>query len=685
MLRPAFLIAVLWVTGPGMGAQQRFVASTSLLTLDVSVLDPNGDPVTDLSADDFVVTLDKERRPVRTMVFLASQRTNSTEAVRAPSKGLPTGEPDPKLLVILVDDVSLYPTDSKGLFVAAERFVDTIPPGDWVGLASTSGRLAVSSSLDRAPLLASLKRASGWMTDPRRDSEPFVGLMDALEVDGGAQASLRNLIETACGLPANIVASRNLAQLLIEFPCAGDVERKARNNAVFARINTRHQLDAYAAVIKAMASAPGVKQLVILTGGVPVNPADSRAFVPVATAAASAGVQITMLMEEPDQGDISVPRGWARDQRRMLQQTETLAEMSGGQLYRVVGQADRFYQRVLTSASAIYRIGIDMPKTVPSDGNYQVSVTVKQPGVRVLASRYAIPPPPAVATPEEEVTRARTAEIVPAEGERAAPRDPDTSRLLAKAAAYLESYEKAFAVVVAEEAYSQELHSEPPISNRPRDLAQEPPRDRVRTLRSDVLQASIGQREWVAFRDIYEVDGQPVRDRDQRLQKLFIDPPAQAFEQARRIVADSARFNLGALRRDFNVPTMALTYLRPSNQPRSVFTIAGRKDLDGVPAVILEFKERDRPTIIRSADTDLPATGRVWIEAETGRVLKSELSVSDGRAKGKITVTYGAVPKLTVWAPVLMTEEYTGVETIFTRATYSNFRQFMVAVGQVNK
>src|SRR5262249_55508703 len=159
---------------------------------------------------------------------------------------------------------------------------------------------------------------------------------------------------------------------------------------------------------------------------------------------------------------------------------------------------------------------------------------------------------------------------------------------------------------------------------------------------------------------------------DARLQKLFVDAPSQALEQARRVVAESARFNLGALRRDFNVPTMALTYLTRANQARSVFTISGRKDdLGRVTAAVLEFKERTTPTIVRSGETDLPASGRFWIDPDSGRVLKSELTIADKRSTAKITVTYGAVAKLGVWAPVLMTEEYTGVETISAKATYS--------------
>ena len=271
----------------------------------------------------------------------------------------------------------------------------------------------------------------------------------------------------------------------------------------------------------------------------------------------------------------------------------------------------------------------------------------------------------------------------------AAAQQPDAARLLARTAAYLKAYEKAFSVVVSEESYLQEQHIEPGVTTGPMPLR---PKDLTRTLRADVLQASVGQREWVAFRDVYEVDGQMVRDRDARLQKLFVDrpdhtqdSPAQLLDQARRIVAESARYNLGSLQRDINVPTMALTYLRESNQSRSSFAVAGRKDIDGVPAVVLEFKERAKPTITRSAGTDLPAAGRFWIEPESGRVLRSEISVADRRAGAKITVTYGAVPQLTVWVPILMSEEYTGAETIFAKATYSKFRQFGVSVGEIIK
>lgn len=393
-IRFLLLTIAVSLAGAIVPAQQIFTSTTSLLTLDVSVLDADGKPVTGLGPEDFVVTLNNTTQPVRTMVFLATQRRNTTETVRVPAPGVPASapqgepadtnaEPDPKLLVILIDDMSIHPTDSKGLFVAAERFIDTIPARDSVGLTTTSGRMTVNPSTDRGPLMKAARQAFGWMNDPRRDTPPpFVGFMDALEADA-SNGTLLELIRSSCG----VNNSRNLPQLLAENTCASDVQRRVRDHARFARVSTRDRLDSFAAVIKAMGSASGVKQLIVLTGGIALRPSESSDFIPVAQAAVASGVQITILMEEPDPQEST-----AKDQRRMLQQAQTLAEFSGGQFFRVVGQADRFYQRVLTSASAIYRLGVDLPKESPKDGNYKVAVTVKRPGARVFASRHAAPP-----------------------------------------------------------------------------------------------------------------------------------------------------------------------------------------------------------------------------------------------------------------------------------------------------
>jgi hypothetical protein len=180
---------------------------------------------------------------------------------------------------------------------------------------------------------------------------------------------------------------------------------------------------------------------------------------------------------------------------------------------------------------------------------------------------------------------------------------------------------------------------------------------------------------------VYEVNGARVHDHDQRLQQLFAEPGA-LVPRASRISEESARYNLGPVRRTINVPTMALLYLRLENRRRSSFQLRGEEQVDGVPARVLEFTETARPTIVGGRDGDQPAHGAFWIEPESGRVLRSVMTVGEAwiRVKAMIDVTYGPNAKLGLWVPIRMSERYDlGRQGRITAlAMYSNFRRFSV-------
>ncbi|MCK7492273.1 MAG: hypothetical protein MZW92_12240 [Comamonadaceae bacterium] len=108
-----------------------------------------------------------------------------------------------------------------------------------------------------------------------------------------------------------------------------------------------------------------------------------------------------------------------------------------------------------------------------------------------------------------------------------------------------------------------------------------------------------GRTLWLAFRDVAEVDGRPVRDREERLQRLFRTPPANALAQARAIAFASAQYNIGDVVRTVNMPTLALEFLEPAAQTRSRFRKAAEETVDGVRAWVVSFEERARPTRIQ--------------------------------------------------------------------------------------
>jgi hypothetical protein len=188
---------------------------------------------------------------------------------------------------------------------------------------------------------------------------------------------------------------------------------------------------------------------------------------------------------------------------------------------------------------------------------------------------------------------------------------------------------------------------------------------------------------WLAFRDVVEVDGRAVRDRQERLRRLFLAPPADALAQARAIAFESARYNIGDMVRTVNVPTLALEFLETAAQKRSRFRKVGEDTVDGARAWVVSFEERARPALIKTPrGQDVRTTGRAWIDPGTGRILKTELDpqLERGRAS-RITTTYAPDERLRLWVPVEMKEVY-GMEsrTLTGTATYTNFRRFETEV-----
>jgi len=208
--------------------------------------------------------------------------------------------------------------------------------------------------------------------------------------------------------------------------------------------------------------------------------------------------------------------------------------------------------------------------------------------------------------------------------------------LLDRAGAYFLSFESRFSDVVTEERYVQEAMRpgglDVALLSRRGGLAPQiaPSADR-RELVSDFLLVKLPDTdEWLPFRDVFEVDSRRVRDREDRLSKLFLQPAPTALAQARRIMEESARYNIGNIQRTINLPVFALEVLRPSTQSRFRFSRVKLDASVGANVYEVDYREQTTPTLIHGVfGKDLFSHGRFWIEATTGHVLKSELLVDD--------------------------------------------------------
>jgi hypothetical protein len=184
----------------------------------------------------------------------------------------------------------------------------------------------------------------------------------------------------------------------------------------------------------------------------------------------------------------------------------------------------------------------------------------------------------------------------------------------------------------------------------------------------------------MAFRDVYSVDGTAVRDRSDRLLKLFVQAPPDAYAQALRIRAESSRYNVGNATWDTNLPTFALLVLSDERRPGFSFKLKGRERLAGTDAVVVEFVETSSPTLIVGRnDDDVPAGGRFWVDPADGRILRTLLETRPRGTINTLDVTFRYEPRLDLLVPGEMVERRNaGLEVVEGRATYSNFRRFRV-------
>jgi hypothetical protein len=261
---------------------------------------------------------------------------------------------------------------------------------------------------------------------------------------------------------------------------------------------------------------------------------------------------------------------------------------------------------------------------------------------------------------------------------------PSLQAILARVSDYVVRYENTIQGIVAEEHYVQDSDK----ADRPFVTHRE--------LKSDLLlvRADGPNFGYVQFRDVFEVDGDAVRDRSDRLTKLFLNPSLSSRRQAAELMNESSRYNIGSIERNVNVPLVALMLLDPMYQMRFKYSVSSEhkgtpRGLPKSPAFTLaadaweiDFEEVVTPTVIRGDDyQDAKSHGRIWVDPDTSQVLLTELVVEAKTVRSTFRVSFRSEPVAGLPVPVEMRETYTAKKRFYTlegTATYSNFRQFSV-------
>jgi VWFA-related protein len=647
--------------------------------LDVTVRDNQGKPVSDLDASQFTVTVDGAPRRVISARYVyrgPGAEAAARGAARTSAADLTRLFDPSRAILVIVDETSFPRGAEKAAASTTDRLLDRFGPADQVALVTAPmppETLSVSFGDDRAAIRETLARLEGRAVAAeimaRPDDAPIAPVVDPDAAAGAAGSST-----TGGETPPPVL---KVAEELRKEQAAGD-------QPLLSSERREHALETLTRLVAGLRIAPGPKTIVFATAGLPemdrATVTAVRNFLQAAETEASRARATVYVLGLPNAGH---PVSWT--------ELEELSAATGGELVRVGRNADQALDRIGLALSSTYSLEVEGAASDRDPRGKAIKVTISRASATARTARRVVvrSDPPFLTVASAAPPAAVGARDLPDEvaaplardtgkGRRFEP-DPELDTIVARASEYLAGYFREFKNVVAEEDYTQ------------MNMAVRPPE--VRRTKSDFLLAMApdGQ-SMVPFRDVFEVDGRTIRDREARLKRLFLDAsPADAVDAATRVQNEGARYNLVSTRTTINVPTFPLTFLTDPFIRSFQFRRGREETLENVRALRVDFEELGRPTVIRTpAGMDVVSSGSIWIDPLTGRIVKTYLRAT--RAPGtddqaslsmEATVSYRRSDTLGLWVPSEMRESYRlrGYSTE-GRASYSNFRSFQVTTQQ---
>ena len=185
---------------------QTFKSSVDLVPVDVNVIDRNGRPIADLTAQDFSLKVDGRPRRIASAQFIAVTRNVEREPINPDYSANPK-IPGARLIMLVVDQGNIGASRGKYAIDAARRFIGRLSPADRVGLVTIPGAgPQIDFTANHALVETALQSVVGTSDDgEHQDSQ--IGLSEAIALQRGNQQVIQQILDRECtGMMAGTLA-----------------------------------------------------------------------------------------------------------------------------------------------------------------------------------------------------------------------------------------------------------------------------------------------------------------------------------------------------------------------------------------------------------------------------------------------------------------------------------------------
>jgi VWFA-related protein len=260
-------------------SQTTFKISANVVIVNATVTDKSGNPVTDLTENDFRVYEDGKPLGIQTFALEAygppeSDETKgaATKTTATPAKRMATDKnaSRPRMISILIDDVTMESAaDFPRMIQAVKNFVEKdMGPSDQVAMLSASGRVQFPFSNDKRALLEGLDAALqklNFMT-VNRSTCPKLTDLEAWRIADGMrqfqdthyQDALQETIQ-CLGMDSSLPSAVQSAELQLRMA--------ATSQNQVTEYQTRNLLNVFRQHLRALRHFEGTKTIILFSDG----------------------------------------------------------------------------------------------------------------------------------------------------------------------------------------------------------------------------------------------------------------------------------------------------------------------------------------------------------------------------------------------------------------------------------
>jgi VWFA-related protein len=392
----------------------RFTSSVDVTSLDVSVFDGDGQPVSDLTPDDFLVKVDGAPRRVVSAEWI-QLRTPARRPAMVVPEGYSSNEDASggRLILIVVDQPNIRFGGTLGIRRAVNGFLDRLQLSDRAAVIGLGrGAPATSFTADRERLKRTIDRLVGQHV-PHGMQLHNLGVAEALEIARGNPTTLGALVAREC-----LDQTGRPLQGMEQEMCSSEIEQEARDLASSGFADGRDTIAALRGLIGALKRIDGPKTLVFISEGFLVGDLRQE-VVALGTMAAAARTSIYAL--KLDGSFLELMAAESRnalsrmdDRAARAEGLEILTDASRGSLFNVIGTGAGIFSRIESELAGYYLVGVE---SAPADRNgrpHPIAVEVRRKGLTVRSRRMiasSTEEPAVPAGPDEAVTAALAAPL----------------------------------------------------------------------------------------------------------------------------------------------------------------------------------------------------------------------------------------------------------------------------------